>query len=469
VTRRPNILWVCTEHQRFDTIQSLGNEHIRTPNLDRLVGEGTAFTHAFCQNPVCTPSRSSFLTGRYPVTTGCRQNGQNLPADEALITRELSGLGYDCGLAGKLHVGASQKGWEQRIDDGYRVFEWSHGATAAHGGDWVRWLEAEGLHFDDLYQKSDIPFSRRVSDRRCHQTTWCFDRALAFLQMPREGPWLATVNPFAAHDPFDYLPEFLDGYDPATLPPPLWRPGELDDKPSFQRASYDRRGGGYESKTDLQLRQMRAAYYATIEHIDAELGRLIDWLDTTGQRQDTLILFTSDHGDMGGDHGLFQKGPYFYDQAVRVPLILSWPGVIPAGYRCDALVELVDIVPTLHELLGTDIPERVQGRSLVPLLSGAPLPRRDGVYSEYYNSNPAATSPQQEPVYATMWRTRDHKIVVYHGEPFGELYDLRADPEEFDNLWDDPAQADLRFAMVRACFDASVFAMDPLPTRESGF
>ena len=470
---RPNILWICTEHQRFDTIHALGNEHIRTPNLDRLVAEGVAFTHAFCQNTVCTPSRSSFLTGRYPVTTRCRQNGQNIPEDEILITRELRDLGYDCGLAGKLHVSAAYFGWERRIDDGYRMFEWSHGSTAAHGGDWIRWLADNGKQFDDIYHPSPVPFAREVSDRRYHQTTWCVDRALDFMQEQREGPWLLSVNPFSVHDPFDYLPEFYDQYDPDTLPDPLWREGELDNKPPFQMAAYRKRGGpkGYAGTTPRQRREMRAAYYATIEHIDAELGRLLDWLDQTGQRENTLIIFNSDHGDMGGDHGLFQKGPYLYDPAVRVPLIFSWPGTLPGGRVYDGLVEQVDIVPTIHELLQIAIPERVQGRSLVPLFTGQRLKFdfRDGVYAEYYNSNPAMTSPQRRRAYVTMWRTTEHKIVVYHGETFGELYNLRNDPDEFENRWDDPDYADIRFAMMKRCFEASVFTMDPLPKRTCGF
>jgi len=471
--RRPNILWVCTEHQRFDTIHALGNEHIRTPNLDRLVAEGAAFTHAFCQNTVCTPSRSSFLTGRYPVTTRCRQNGQNIPADEVLISRTLRDLGYDCGLAGKLHVSAAQSGSEVRIDDGYRVFEWSHGSTVVHGGDWIRWLAENGKTFDDVYQRSPVMFARRVDERKYHQTTWCFERALAFMQENRQSPWLVSINPFSAHDPFDYLPEYFDNYDQDTLPTPLWREGELANKPPFQQAAYKIRGSstGYAGTSEAQRREMKAAYYATIEHIDDELGRLITWLDETGQRENTLIIFNSDHGDMGGDHGLFQKGPYLYDPAVRVPLIFSWPGVLPTGQRFDALVEQVDIVPTIHELLGLDIPERMQGQSLLPLLTGQ-RPKddfRDGVYCEYYNSNPAVTSPQKCRAYVTMWRNRQYKIIVYHGEEFGELYDLTRDPNEFENRWDDSEYRDVRYAMLKRCFDARVFAMDPLPPRISGF
>lgn len=471
--KRPNILWICTEHQRYDTIRALGNPHINTPNLDRLVNEGVAFTHAFCQSTVCTPSRASFLTGRYPVTTACRQNGQNIPEYEVPITRVLRDAGYDCGLAGKLHLSASFHGWERRIDDGYRMFEWSHGSTARHGGNWVAWLEEQGYAFDDVYLPSPVPFARRVTDRRLHQTTWCFDRALSFIQEKRSQPWLVSVNPFSAHDPFDYLQEYFEAYDPDALPSPLWREGELLHKPDVQMAAFRTRGGprGYHTFTDRQRRRMKAAYYATVQHIDAELGRLLDWLEHSGQRDNTLVIFHSDHGDMGGDHGIYQKGPYFYEGAVRVPLIMSWPKALPENQLYDALVEQVDIVPTLCDLLGIPIPHGVQGRSLNPLLSTRHRENqlRDGVYCEYYNANPAKTSPHRHRAYATMWRTCRYKVVVYHHSDEGELYDLEKDPDEFHNRWNDAAYRDVRFDMVRRCFAASVFTMDPLPERTAGF
>ena len=469
MSARPNILWICTEHQRYDTIGALGNPHIHTSNLDRLVREGVGFTHAFSQNPVCTPSRSSFLTGRYPVTTGCRQNGQNIPADEVLITRVLRDLGYDCGLAGKLHVSAAFDGCERRIDDGYRMFEWSHGSTAKHGGDWVRWLERQGRSFDQVYHPSPVLLSREVSEREYHQTTWCFERALEFIREPRPGPWLVSVNPFAAHDPFDFLREYYQQYDPAGLPLPAFRPGELENKPLPQRAAHESRAGGYRNTTEQQRREMKAAYYATISHIDSELGRVLDELDQSGQRENTLVIFTSDHGDMLGDHGLFAKGAFLYDPAVRVPLIFSWPGRLSNGRRCDALVELVDIVPTLYELLELEIPERVQGKSLLPVLTGETSFHREGVYSEYYNSNPARTAPHRARTYATMWRDQRYKIVAYHGEELGELYDLEQDPGEFENQWSAPDYAALRFELLKRCFDARVFVMDPLPLRTAGF
>ena len=185
----------------------------------------------------------------------------------------------------------------------------------------------------------------------------------------------------------------------------------------------------------------------------------------------TWFVFTSDHGDMQGDHGIFQKGPHLYEGAVRVPLILSWPGRLPEDRQCSALVEQVDIVPTIHDLLGLPIPPRMQGKSLLPLLGKECHTQefRAGVYSEYYNANPAETSPLRQPTYATMWRTKTHKIIVYHGQELGELYDLELDPEEFVNLWDEPASSQIKQTLMKQCFDASVFTMDPLPERSAGF
>ena len=155
--KRPNILWICTDQQRYDTIHSLGNEHIRTPNLDRLIEEGVAFTRAYCQSPVCTPSRACFLTGRYPSAVHVNRNGNAyFPEDVELITRRLANLGYDCGLAGKLHLSAAEGRVEVRPDDGYRVFRWSHHPkpetywpTEDHA--YQHWLDEQSIEWDKAY------------------------------------------------------------------------------------------------------------------------------------------------------------------------------------------------------------------------------------------------------------------------------------------------------------------------------
>jgi len=469
---RPNLLWICTDQQRFDTIHALGNPHIRTPNVDRLVAEGVTFTRAYSQSPVCTPSRACFLTGRYPRTTRCRQNGQDFPSDEPLITKALADAGYDCGLVGKLHLSAAQGRVEPRVDDGYRIFHWSHHPNPDWPeNDYTKWHEAKGKKWDELYHRRGRNQVYPGVPAEYHQTTWCAEKTIEFLREQHEGPWLMSVNPFDPHHPFDPPQEYLHRMDIDAMPLPKYRPGELDSKPTFQRVdregAYGGGGPSTRNMTEREQRELVAAYYAMVELIDDQLGGILAALERTGQRENTLILFHSDHGELLGDHGIMLKGPHFYDCSVRVPLILSWPGHFPAGLRSEALVELTDLVPTLLDAVGMETPERVQGKSLFPICTEAadPSRHRDHVYCEYYNAMPG----HNHSAHGTMLREERYKVVVYHGRDEGELYDLQTDPDEFDNLWGRPECAELRMDMLKRCFDASVFTMDPMPPRVAGF
>jgi arylsulfatase A-like enzyme len=469
---RPNVLWICTDQQRYDTIASLGNPLVRTPNIDRLKAEGVAFTHAYCQSTVCSPSRASFLTGRYPRTTGCRQNGQTIPARERLVSRLFADGGYTCGLAGKLHLSSCSDGKvEQRIDDGYSFFQWSHHPQP----DWpenayTQWLASRGKTWDELYTGPETPYVKHGVPAEFHQTTWCTEMAIGFLREHRDRPWLFSWNCFDPHHPFDPPAEYLERYDPERMPLPKYRPGELTDKPHYQRLDHEwaHNEPGYfhvAAMSDDDRRQVTAAYYAMVELIDDQLGRMLTALEETGQLERTLIVFMSDHGEMLGDHGIYLKGPHFYEAAVRVPLILCWPGKFVAGTRVDGLVELVDLAPTLLEAAGLEVTIAIQGRSLLPHCTGRadPSHHRDHVYCEYYNAWTHHRS------YGTMLRTPTEKICVYHGVDEGELYDLAADPDEFDNLWSQADHAEMRHRLLKLGFDASVFTMDPLPPRLGPF
>jgi len=465
---RPNILWICTDQQRYDTIHALGNPHIRTPNLDRLAAEGVAFTHAFSQSPVCTPSRACFLTGRYPRTTRCRQNGQNFPRGELLITKMLADAGYDCGLVGKLHISSAHNKTEQRVDDGYRVFHWSHHpAPSWPNNAYIHWLREKGYSWDDVYHQPKGAHVWPGVPAELHQTTWCAEKTIEFITEQRDGPWLMSFNCFDPHHPFDPPEEYLRRYDPDAVPPPRYLPGELDNKPEFQRVdhqgAYGGKGMSSARLTEREHREIVAAYYAMIELIDDQVGRVLDVLEETGQRENTIVIFMSDHGEMLGDHGILLKGPYFYDCAVRVPLIISWPGRFAQGLRSDALVELMDLAPTLLEALGMEVPRRMQGKSFLPILEGSAPPHehREFVFAEYYNAMPG----HNHSAFGTMIRDRRYKICVYHGRDEGELYDLEQDPDEFYNLWDSAEHQELKWRLVKRCFDASVFTMDPEPPR----
>ncbi len=473
---RPNILWICTDTQRFDTLRCYGNEFVRTPNLDALAHSGVLFEQAYSQCTLCTPSRASFLTGRYPRTTRARQNGQCIPDDEVLVTKLLHQAGYVCGLSGKLHLSPCHptvcKGTERRIDDGYDEFHWAHHPYP----DWptneyIEWLAERGEEFRSRPFEGS-KFVEAGMPTELHHTTWCAEKAIRFMEgcARFERPWVFSVNTFDPHNPFDppeeYLRKHLDRL--GEIPLPNYVEGELEGKPVWQsidhKSPYGGRGGDALLKmNDDDRRLVRAGYWAMCELIDTQVGRMIDSLKQTAQLDNTIVIFTSDHGEMLGDHGIYFKGPYFYDPVVHVPLIISGPGMIPSGGRSSALVELVDLAPTLLDACGMERYPGMQGRSLWGMLTGNSSldDHREDIYCEFYN----ASGMYELPAYATMVRTHEHKVVVYHGHDLGELYDLRADPEETFNHWDDPDYAPVKASMMKRVTDRMAETVDPLPPR----
>ena len=218
---KPNILWICTDQQRSDTIAALGNAHIRTPNMDRLAAQGVAFTNAYCQNPVCTPSRASFMTGCYPSTLHVHRNGNAWFPRELmprLMPHILASAGWDCGLVGKLHLSAADGRVEQRIDDGYRLFEWSHHPhpqdfwpTEKHR--YQNWLRSRNVDWDKTYRSVKVPgwtpeYQPGMLARH-HEVTWCTETTLGYISGKLKAPWFASLHCFAPHPPFDPPPEAL--------------------------------------------------------------------------------------------------------------------------------------------------------------------------------------------------------------------------------------------------------------------
>jgi arylsulfatase len=468
--KMPNILWICPDMQRFDTIEGLNNDFIHTPNLRKLMSESVTLTHTYVQNPVCSPSRASFLTGRYPHTTGLRALGQRIRPDEHLVTRLLSNAGYACGLSGKLHLSPTFGGrLEDRIDDGYSVFDWSHDLGKIWPGHnmWRVWLNEQGVKWPDAPPGKEALAWGVPIDPKYTQTAWCSDRAIQFMRGQRSfTPWLMSVNIFQPHAPYWPTEQYLDHYRAADMPSPNYREGELKNKPVYQQidtqAALGGHGTSFTKTSDLEHRKMKAAYYAMIEQVDTEVGRMLQVLEETGQADNTIVIYMSDHGEMMGDHGIFEKGPYFYEGAIRVPMILRWPGKYKAGLRSDAFVEMVDLAPTLLEAAGLPIPAGVQGRSLTPLLTGQTTRHRDSIYCEYFDS----FSLYEPPPMAVCVRTEGHKIVYYQKLEIGELYDLEKDPTETYNLWDSSSAHSLREEMMHTLVARMVDTVDPIPERK---
>src|ERR1700733_12097570 len=274
-------------------------------------------------------------------------------------------------------------------------------------------------------------------------------------------PWMMSVNIFQPHHPFFPTEEYLAKYDPAKMPDPVYKEGELDNKTPFQQLDHKGAYGGtnlsFEKTSAEEHRRVTAAYYAMIEQVDTEMGRMLQVLEETGQADNTIVIFMSDHGEMLGDHGIYLKGPYFYDCLTRVPLMIRWPGHFKGGTKIDSMVELVDIAPTLLDAAGIPIPSGMQGRSLMPLRTGQAMQHRDSVYMEYLDANAAYPIP---PMLSCV-RTDKWKLTFCDKPRSGELYDLGKDPGEFNNLWNDVHSKDAQEMMLQRLVARMIEATDP--------
>jgi arylsulfatase A-like enzyme len=414
-----------------------------------------------------------------------RQNGQSISNHELLVTKMFANNGYTAGLAGKLHISACNASvypsGEPRIDDGYSSFVWSHhpdfyGNKASNWplNGYNMWLTSIGKAYNRVpYQGS--PYIFVGPDEEYSQSRWCADRAIDFIEAHEayDQPWLFSLNFYDPHHDFDpskkLLEKYIERLDESDLP--VYQEGELENKTYYQRsdhtAAYDTPGFmDYTKMTTKDHLQVKAAYYAMVEQVDIEIGRVIEHLKESGQLENTIIVFQSDHGEMLGDHGIYLKGPYMYDCLTKVPLIINWPEKLVQGKRSKALVELLDIAPTLLDLAGIEVPPSIQGKSFKELLTGEKTEdeHKECVYSEYYN---AMGTHLENKAYVTMIANHRYKLAMTHSTNEGELYDLENDPLEINNLYNDPAQTDTKVAMLEKLSEMMMRTIDPLPVRES--
>jgi arylsulfatase A-like enzyme len=401
-----------------------------------------------------------------------------------MVTRALADAGYDCGMVGKQHLAACQD-WrtEPRLDDGYRVFEWAHDPIhRSPQNAYLSWLRA---HYPDIHDaafagaeassdggnkaRSATPMDTVPTE--AHFSHWVADRTIAFMtdgDRPQGQPFFVIANFFDPHHPFGAPPEYRARFDADAIPPPIGYPGELDGKPAAQRTysrtSYAGLAPGFLDYAAPEIREIRAAYHAMIALIDDETGRILAALDRAGLADDTLVIFTSDHGEMLGDHQMMLKGPMMYDCCARVPLIMRWPGHIRAGQRRAELVQWVDLPSTFLAAAGSRGLPAAQGESLLGLAAGEAPDWRCWALSEYRDSGHPSedggmTRQSAACVDTTMLRWENWKLVVWHGRPAvrrerdGELYDLAADPDELHNLFHDPGHRDQRELMMARLLD----------------
>jgi arylsulfatase len=477
---RPNILFLCTDQQRYDALGAAGNPHISTPNLDRLASQGMRFTNCYTQSPVCAPSRGSLMTGRYPRNHGLWANGVDMDPDEQLFTKVLADEGYDCGLVGKLHLGSAFDGRiEPRLDDGLRVFRWAHDPyLRSAGNEYHQWLRRT---HPDLFESAVVRHEQSIDalPQEAHYSHWVAEETIEFLGHTRQKdrPFCFIANFFDPHHGFEAPRRFRDLYDAASLPAPVTRDDELETKPPIYRQesakSYAGHMPGFDDYSAEDLQEIKAQYFAMVSLVDEEVGRILEALEREGLSQNTLVIFTSDHGEMLGDHRMLLKGPMMFDCSVKVPLLMRWPGRIPAGTSTEDLVEWIDLTRTMLSAAGSSGLPRAQGRDLAGLWSSdaEPFDDRDWVLSEYRDGCWA----YDPPVHTTMVRRGQWKIVVHHGDPStarertGELYDLAADPDELWNLWDVPEAREIQAEMQAFLLDVLVATEDRSRARLNPF
>jgi len=466
-TTRPNILFICTDQQRGDSLNCTGASWAVTPNLDKLAGEGVLFNNCYVQNPVCSPSRASLFTGKYVASHGLYANGVPLPEHQQMFTRTLADAGYDCGMIGKQHLSPCDN-WqtEPRRDDGYRYFKWAHGPNhRALENDYHAWLRdtQPDIHaqiFPDKGANESTAYGNKAKmgtpidnvPKEAHYSHWVADCALEFIDHLREDgePFCLVANFFDPHHPFGAPQEFRDLIDSDAIPSPNTRDDELSNKPAqqtfYSEKSYAGVAPGFKEYTEEQIREIRAQYWAMIALVDYEVGRILKALEDAGLAEDTLVVFTSDHGEMLGNHQQLLKGPQLYDDLTNVPLIARWPGRIDAGKTVDELVQWVDLAATFLEVAACSCGPGVQGESLLPLMTGQQNQWRDWALSEYRDSG-FTTDPK---IMTTMLRHEHWKLIIWHGVPAtggernGELYDLSNDPKELYNLFHLTEHADVR-------------------------
>lgn len=436
---KPNVLVIYTDQQRYNTIRSLGNDEVITPNLDRLVNSGTAFTNSFVSAPVCMPSRWSLHSGMYTSSHGAYSN-HHAPKEKPVtsLPAELKKNGYLTALVGKNHSYLTKQ--QMDVYDGGVGFKKKpkDGRSAVEAMPWS--VEDDPMHY--LTNKTMEVLEQSKEDGKP-----------AFI-------WLSYLYP---HTPYMCPEPYFSMYDTIKISKPVLEKGGLAKagKP-FRQQFHQINTNAFFSYDEETTMRMKRNYYGMVTMIDAEIGLLLDYLDENGLRDNTIIVFTSDHGDYMGDHGLYTKSPSMYDCLTRVPLIFNAPGRVKENQISDELVSNIDIMPTILEMLNLEIPEQVQGTTFNNVLLGE---KSDGsrkyVFSEYGIPGKVIDKAELEtkmPDYETkgiifrkanipweaspvalsgrfrMVRSHDFKLVEEVGGT-NELYDLNKDPNELMNVY----------------------------------
>ncbi len=413
--RRPNLLFVFADQMRGMAMRCAGNRNVRTPAMDRLAAEGTMFTHAYANCPVCTPSRAMMLTGLYPLTCRTVANDLPLPVEFEGIGTVCRSAGYATGWIGKWHL------------DGVPRNKFTPPGPRRHGFDfWAAWNCAHN-YFNGRYYR-DTPEPIAIEG---YEPAGQTDIAIDFIHQHRHEPFCLFLSWGPPHNPYDQVPEeYRRMYDPA----------QIDLRPNVRPIP----PGRVDLSRGADIRRTIADYYAQITALDAQLGRLLETLDQLKLSEDTIVVFTSDHGDMLWSQGMLRKQQP-WEESINIPFLIRWPGRVPVGRKCDVLMSVADMAPSLLSLMGLEVPAQVEGQDLSQVILGRSDSGPESVFlMDVVTMDEAFAQGLRE------WRgvrTRQYTYACFTDGEGWVLYDNAADPYQLDNLIDKPSARPLRRRM----------------------
>lgn len=483
-TQQPNILLITTDQQHFDALGSR-TPLLKTPNLDRLGREGAVLDRAYCPNPLCSPSRSSIITGQYPSSHGCWTIGTKLDEEQELLGDYLGAVGYSSSLIGKAHFQPLASEPDQtsleamptlRDMDFWRQFSGpyygfdhielarNHGNERWAGQHYGLWMEEKGLtNWRDYFLTESGGGSKKGHSPRSwdlpqeyHYTNFVRERSVHAIDKAVDagGPFFLWSSFQDPHPPYVVPEPWASMYNPDDVEPGALVPGELDRMPLWHRLTQEENpdfsqwqetpfaNHGFTSHLidGADLRKNVAIYYGMMSFIDDAVGSILARLDELGIADNTLVVFTTDHGHFLGQHGLITKGAFHYEDLLRIPMLVRFPGRIPAGTHSEALQSLIDLAPTFLAAAGAEIPGQMQGVDQMPVWSGKEIKARDHVIVENRH--------QPTKVHIRTYINERYKITLYRDETVGELFDLVEDPHEIHNRFDDPEYAAIRAELL---------------------
>lgn len=439
---RPNIILIITDQQRYETIRSLGYEYMDTPHLDRMVDEGVAFSQCHITAPSCAPSRASLFTGTYPHTTGILKNAD---AWKKSWVSDLSNSGYYCVNVGKMHTWPmdTKLGFHERyvvenkdrfLEERYFYDEWDKGL---HARGLVKQQRSIYRLRPDYRERMgafewELPEDMQSDMFVGNMATWWLDT-----KPKPEGPLFMEIGFPGPHPPFDPTERFIEKYRGKELPFPKISREDIAGQPEpFKHLREHNMEVDHDSvvhlddPSDETMQRLWEYYLANVSMIDEKVGEIFESLEKGGYLENSVVFFTSDHGEALGEHGHIQKWT-MYDCITKVPLVAWSPNRFKGGQKVDALCQLMDVGPTVLDLAEVEKPEWMEAETLLPALKGEAFEGRPYVIAEHGRDVLLSTVD-----FVTMIRTKEWKLVQFLDEPFGQLFDLKNDPAEEINLWD---------------------------------